>query len=79
MDDDRTTPGGPSDATPRWPVAWWGRCLEPLDRGELWEYREGGPDADNLEQLAAASARARGALDLAIADGLGGDARRGTG
>lgn len=70
MDDDHTTPGGPSDSTPRWPVAWWGPCLGPLDRGELWEVREGGPEADNLEQLAASSARARGALDLGLGDGL---------
>jgi hypothetical protein len=54
----------------RWPVPWWGPALEPFDRAELFVCREGGPEADDLERLAAVSARARGALDLSIGDGL---------
>jgi hypothetical protein len=44
--------------------------LEPLDRADLWELREGDVEADSLEAVVATAARSRGALDLSIGDGL---------
>ncbi|HET7754130.1 MAG TPA: HNH endonuclease signature motif containing protein, partial [Anaeromyxobacteraceae bacterium] len=45
--------------------------LEPLTRAELEVYFRGGePEADECEQVLAWAARARGALDLAIGEGL---------
>src|SRR5512141_1268840 len=71
MDDDLTT-GGPTGtgAEPRWPTALPLPALEPLDWEDLAELRAGDVESDRTEALAVMASRGRGALDLAIGDGL---------
>jgi len=69
MDLELTTAERPADG-PRWPFAWPGPRVEPLDRAELWELRGGDVEADRLGAALATAARSRGALDLAVGDGL---------
>ena len=53
-----------------WPMAWPLPPFPPLDRGDLWALQAGDRYTDDTEALAAAAAGARGALDLAVGDGL---------
>src|SRR5512142_1284950 len=69
MDEELTTAELPTDG-PLWPCAWPGPRIEPLDRADLWELRRGDVEADRLEAALATAARSRGALDLAVGDGL---------
>jgi hypothetical protein len=57
--------------TPSWPARVPGsEELEALTPGELHRLLQGDVEADALEHLLAVVARARGALDLAVGDGL---------
>ena len=64
----------PSLATLGTEQPWPAPCVCPplpvLDRGDLVNLQSGDVEADATEVLAACSARSRGALDLAVGDGL---------
>ncbi len=64
----------PSLATLGTQQPWPAPCVCPplpvLDRGDLVHLQNGEVEADATEALAACSARSRGALDLAVGDGL---------
>ncbi len=55
---------------PPWPCAWTEPPFEPADRGALAVLRHGDQESEAVEALAGATAGARGAIDLAIGEGL---------
>ena len=59
-----------TDAQQPWPAPCVYPPLPPLDRGDLIDLQNGDVDADQTEVLAACAARSRGALDVAVGDGL---------
>ena len=73
MDEDLHTGSGPSTLPPwpaPWPCAWTDPPFPPADREALGVLREGDHESDEVEALAVVTAGARGAIDVAIGDGL---------